>query len=169
MSGRGMGGHQTPIRGETNTWITPKWLVEALGPFDLDPCAATPQPWPLAAREFTITDDGLAQDWAGRVWMNPPYGPEAGVWLRRLADHGDGIALVFARTETRDFVSEVWHRADGLLFIAGRLQFCRPSGAVAKGSNSGAPSVLVAYGASNVEALRTSGLRGAMVEGWRVQ
>ena len=37
--------------------------------------------------------------------MNPPYGPPPviGPWMRRMAAHGHGTALIFARTETAIF------------------------------------------------------------------
>ena len=89
-------------------WLTPRHVIEALAPFDLDPCASIVRPWPTAAMHYTIEDNGLAKPWAGRVWCNPPYGSQTGRWLARLRDHGDGIALVFARTETRSFFDAVW-------------------------------------------------------------
>ena len=46
----------TRTKQTTNDWITPRWLIEALGQFDLDPCACIPQPWPCAARQFTIDE-----------------------------------------------------------------------------------------------------------------
>jgi hypothetical protein len=140
-----MGSHQS-ARAETTTWLTPPEVIAALGPFDLDPCAApSPRPWPTAARHIELPEDGLAAEWSGRVWLNPPYSFEAWVWLRKLADHGRGTALVFARTETAGFVDAVWRRATALLFLHGRLYFHRPDGTRAA-ANSGAPSVLVAYG-----------------------
>ena len=36
-------------KGRSEVWITPPWILRALGPFDLDPCAADQQPWPTAA------------------------------------------------------------------------------------------------------------------------
>src|SRR4051812_7340494 len=98
---------QRPVGGETNEWYTPPEIFHALGcEFDID--AAAPVggvPWIPAARSFSYHDDGLAQKWTGRVWLNPPYGPHAASWLGRLADHGDGIALVFARTDVAWFQS----------------------------------------------------------------
>lgn len=157
----GIGSHTAPNKGATDSWITPRLIIDALGPFDLDPCECTPQPWSCARQSFTVSDNGLTSTWAGRVWLNPPYS-EAGKWLKRLADHGRGTALIFARTETADFREYVWKRASALLFLWGRLHFYHPNGSKAKG-NSGGPSVLVAYGRSDAEILKTCGLSGAFV------
>jgi hypothetical protein len=132
-------------------WLTPPNIVRALGVFDLDPCSPVNRPWPTAAKHFTVEDDGLAHDWDGRVWMNPPYGDETGEWMGRLADHGNGIALVFARTETAWFFDTVWKRADAVFFFRGRIAFYHVTGE--QGDAAGAPSVLVAYGAENVRAI----------------
>ncbi len=129
----------------TDDWITPKWLIDRFGPFDLDPCASLTQPWPCAAKQYTVNDNGLIRPWVGSVWLNPPYGRRTSEWLRTLAHHGDGVALVFARTETKMFFESVWPLATSLLFIRDRLTFCFPDGSKAP-HNSGGPSVLVAYG-----------------------
>lgn len=97
-----------------------------------------------------------------RVFCNPPYGAEAGRWLARCADHGNAIALIFARTETTMFVEHVWRKADALLFIHGRLHFHHVDGSRAA-ANAGAPSVLVAYGRKNAEVLAMCGIKGAFV------
>ena len=160
--GKGIGGHTRAHRGATDDWITPPHIVEALGRFDLDPCACIPQPWPCADTSYNVHDDGLARPWCGRLWLNPPYGRRAEPFLTRLAEHGDGVALLFARTETAMFHRYVWGKADGLLFLKGRLHFHRPDGTRASG-NAGGPSVLIAYGAENVSSLKHSGLDGAFV------
>lgn len=118
-------------------------IIDALGPFDLDPCAH-PE-WPTARDRICLPSDGLAEAWVGHVWLNPPYGAEAWTWLDRLAEHGDGMALIFARTETAGFVREVWGKADAIKFLHGRLHFHHADGRRAA-ANAGAPSVLVAYG-----------------------
>jgi hypothetical protein len=148
-----------------DVWLTPPAILRDLAPFDLDPCAPVARPWPMAARHFTVEDDGLAQPWVGFVWCNPPYGAEAAKWLAKLADHGHGIALIFARTETAMFVEQVWRRADALLFIHGRLHFHHVDGRRAK-ANSGAPSVLVAYGREGGARLSQSQIDGTLVKGW---
>ena len=157
----GIGGHARPYKGATDVWLTPPAIIEALGPFDLDPCAALEQPWRTAAVQYTEIQNGLAQEWRGRVWLNPPYGPQAHRWIGKLADHGDGIALVFARTDTRGFQRSA-RRADAILFLHGRLVFHLPDGSLAK-SNAGGPSCFLAFGERNVRALLDSGLDGFLV------
>ena len=157
-----MGGHQSAVMLK-DEWLTPPWIVEALGPFNLDPCSPVARPWDTAAEHYSIMDNGLAKPWHGYVWCNPPYGREAEQWLKRLADHGNGIALIFARTETRMFFSEVWNKASAVLFIEGRLHFHHVDGTRAK-ANAGAPSVLVAYGNESASRLRDSGIAGKYIE-----
>jgi hypothetical protein len=159
----GIGSHHSHDFGK-DEWLTPRFILDALGPFDLDPCAPVNRPWPMAREHFTVFDNGLAQVWNGRVWLNPPYGAATHVWLDRLAAHGDGIALIFARTETDAWARLVWPRASAILFLFGRLTFCHVSGQVA-GGNSGAPSALIAYGQNNARVLRNCKLPGALVEG----
>lgn len=156
-----MGSHQS-ARMLKDEWLTPPEILRALGKFDLDPCAPIRRPWDTATHHYTVEDNGLEQPWHGRVWLNPPYGRETGVWLNRLADHGEGTALIFARTETDMFFREVWEKASALLFLRGRLHFHHVDGAKAK-SNAGAPSVLVAYGLGDAYWLNESTLPGYLV------
>lgn len=167
MNDRAMGSHQS-ARMATATWLTPPHIIDALGTFDLDPCAAPePRPWSTASEHYALPQqDGLALPWHGRVWLNPPYSREAVVWLERLADHGTGTALVFARTETSWFVEQVWKRASLLLFLAGRVHFHHADGTRAP-ANSGAPSVLAAYGDHDAELLAAADIPGALTR-WEV-
>lgn len=158
-----MGSHQSAsaLREE---WITPPHIARALGEFDLDPCAsvASVGMFRMARKNYILPDDGLSKPWDGCVWLNPPYGKQTDKWLARLADHGSGIALIFARTETQMFFDYVWPRAWGLLFLQGRLHFYHPDGRRAR-SNAGAPSVLVSYGEGATQRLRLCGLAGQFV------
>lgn len=158
---RAMGSHHSHTA-RTTTWLTPPNIIDALGPFDLDPCAAPG--WATAEKHLILErdGDGLAHEWGGRVWLNPPYGDEVWTWLDRLADHGRGTALIFARTETAGFVREVWQKADAVMFLHGRLHFHYPDGTRAK-ANAGAPSCLVAYGDADVAALAACALDGTLV------
>jgi hypothetical protein len=145
-----------------NEWLTPPWILERLGTFDLDPCAPISRPWETARQHFTVSDNGLSKQWQGRVWCNPPYGSETWQWVKRCSQHGNAIVLIFARTDTRTFFDHVWGRADGMLFIKGRLSFYHASGQQAD-FNGGAPSVLLAFGSANADCLKNSGINGAWV------
>ncbi len=143
-------------------WLTPPYILQALGDFDLDPCAPIVPPWRIAERYYTIKENGLEQKWFGRVWCNPPYGNNTGKWLHKLAYHGSGTALIFARTETKMFFDQVWDRASGLLFLFGRVRFYHADGTPGD-STGGAPSVLVAYGEKDAEILDQCSLPGCFI------
>lgn len=179
-------GHELPYKGKTNDWITPKWIIqafnnlktgdahfptastEAVGSskvgnmyFDLDPCASMTQPHPCAANQYTIVENGLLQRWVGMVYCNPPYGRHVGAWVKRMAEHGEGIMLIFARVETEVWQSEIFPTADGFLFPRRRVNFLKSDGTESK-SSAGAPSAFVAWGNQAREALITLCDNGAL-------
>lgn len=133
-----IGKHEVPNKGKTDIWLTPLKIIEALGAFDLDPCGESH--WPTAKTIYT--ENGLEKEWFGRVWLNPPYS-EVGIWLDKLAKHGNGIALVFARTETK-WAQRILPLADSVFFIKGRIKFHQVDGSL-KG-NAGAPSMFLSFG-----------------------
>ena len=154
-------GFEKPHTGETNDWLTPLGFFHRLGSFDLDSCGCVGMPWRTATTTYFLPDhDGLIDPWFGRVWCNPPYGPNVGAWARRMAAHGNGIMLIFARTETDTWQKDIFPYADATLFLAGRVRFCRPTGE--RGKSGTAPSAMLAYGQNNVDALRNAGIAGAL-------
>lgn len=84
-----------PVQGrDSDERYTPRWVFDGLGlQFDLDPaspveggdCVPT-------LRKLTRHDDGLAHDWHGKVWLNPPFS-ESTAWARKFAEHGNGVFL----------------------------------------------------------------------------
>ena len=98
-----------------NEWYTPPECIEAarrvMGEIDLDPASsARANEVVKAHRYYSLDDDGLSQQWCGRVWMNPPYA--AGIvdqFVDKLyAEFSTGrveefIVLVNNATETRWF------------------------------------------------------------------
>lgn len=166
-------GHEKPYEGETNDWITPRWCIDAFNNlrggdffFDLDPCSSMTQPWPTSRERFTIVDDGLRKPWSGMVYCNPPYGPHTKHWITKMARHDNGIALIFARLETRLWQDTIFPTADGFLFPRGRLAFARPDGVVA--STAGAPSAFIAWGNKArdalIELVDTGAIPGAFLD-----
>jgi phage N-6-adenine-methyltransferase len=131
----------------TDLWSTPQDLFDDLDRvyrFDVDVCAT--QENAKCATFYTREQDGLAQEWRGTCWMNPPYGREIGKWVakaRRSAEENGAtvVCLLPARTDTR-----WWHEhcAFGRVsFIRGRIKF--------GGSTTGAPfpSAIVVFGAKD--------------------
>lgn len=151
-------------KGRTTVWLTPRPLVEALGPFDLDPCAAPePRPWPTAKKHITLPEDGLNATWTGDVWLNPPYSRSIAEWTDRLIDHGFGMALVFARCDTH-----WWQRAadaaDAIFLPLGRVKFLTASGRKhdGPGGSAATASCILAFGDASVSRLRTAHSRAAV-------
>lgn len=143
-------------------WLTPTWIVEALGHFDLDPAGAPGHH--LADRTYTpeAGEDGLKLPWEGRVWLNPPYGREQIPFMERMAEHDHGTALLFAAVETKLWHELIWPRASAILFPLGRFTFARADG-VAATANSGKPSALIAYGPEDARALELCGIPGKLI------
>lgn len=110
----------------TDMWATPQDFFDRLNAefgFQLDVCAAPENA--KCERYFTAEDDGLAQEWRGVCWMNPPYGRSIGDWMRKAFESSrEGatvVCLVPARTDTA-----WWHeyamRAE-IRYVRGRLKF----------------------------------------------
>lgn len=148
-----MSSHQH--NGGHDEWLTPPEILVPLGQFDLDPCAPIVRPWNTALSHLCVHDDGLTAQWFGRVWCNPPFGRDAIKWMRKMVKHGNGIALIPARTETAMFYECVWGVATSVCFIKGRPHFHYVDGTRAP-FNSGAPIALVAYGEINNKILEQS-------------
>ena len=147
--------------GKTNTWFTPKNILDKLGKFDLDPCTESFRPFDTAKKHycFDLGDDGLSLPWDGRIWLNPPYGLQISKWLDKLLEHGNGIALTYSRTDTR-WAQKHLKACQGCLFLKGRISFIYCDGKT-KANNAANGSMLIAYGKENVKYLKN--LEGVLI------
>lgn len=110
----------------TDLWETPQDFYDSLNAefgFDLDVCATDENAKCL--RYFTAATDGLAQEWVGVCWMNPPYGRVIGDWMRKAWESAQMgatvVCLVPSRTDTR-----WWHdyaMRGEIRYVRGRLKF----------------------------------------------
>lgn len=139
-------------------WYTPPHLVaaarEVLGAIDTDPatCAAA-QAVVQAATWYTEAENGLLQQWRGRVWLNPPYSAPA-KWTDKALGHyraGDvSAALILTNSYTE---TGWWQRlatAGTMLFFAGRQQFWHPD----KESGNNRTGQTLCYLGADVETFR---------------
>ena len=146
----------------SDEWYTPKWLIDALGPFDLDPCSPAVRPFETATRYFTKDDDGLKQDW-GRafVWLNPPYNRcLLRAFVEKLAGHGNGIALLINRQDNLLFQEVIFPKAASMIFLRRRIKFIDPEG---KTGNPPTGHCLVAFGDEADRRLRKCHIEGKYV------
>lgn len=159
--------HEAPVS-ETRQWYTPPSIFKALKiEFDLDPCSPgqTIVPWIPVKKHYKTVEDGLLSPWFGNCWVNPPYGKDVWKWLKLLSLHGNGIALVFSRTDSKWF-QEYAPLADAVCFIRDRIRFISGKkvnpGCKHEHGTAGSGSALLAWGIDNVYSLIRSKL------GWTV-
>ena len=144
---------------DKDAWYTPIEIIRSLGEFDLDVACDSMCLNETAKKRFTPEDDGLSQPWTGRVWCNPPFS-DVVPWVRRMISHGDGVLLVFARSDAIWFQNAV--RASGMcLLLAGRTTFGRPDG-----TKSRCPlgCAIIPFGEANRVAVEKCGVRGLLLK-----
>ena len=132
----------------TCEWSTPQELFDRLDAqyhFEIDVCARPENA--KCDRYYTSEANGLAQEWRGTCWMNPPYGREIGSWVRKAyesARDNDAkvVCLLPARTDTAWWHDYIKPFASNVEFIRGRIKF--------GGAKHGAPfpSVIVVFDGS---------------------
>jgi phage N-6-adenine-methyltransferase len=112
---------------DTNMWTTPQDLYDKLDAefhFSVDVCATAENT--KCEAFYSPADDGLAQQWSGTCWMNPPYGRDIGKWMAKAKDAAQAgatvVCLVPVRTDTRWLQDNVT-KAQDVRFLPGRLKF----------------------------------------------
>lgn len=142
-----------------NTWFTPKAFIEALGPFDMDPCTMSTRPFDAAFFknvEYDRGEDGLVIPWCGDVWLNPPYGKEIHPFVDKFIDHRKGVMLIFARMGSVSIQKVV--KAGAMLYcLRRRVKFIDKKGV--SDTNAGTDSCFVFFDKKYIErAMKFEGL-----------
>ena len=118
---------QALFRSGKTEWETPPALFGLLQrefSFTLDVCATPANR--KCTTYFSPVQNGLRRRWFGTCWMNPPYGREIGLWVRKAQEESSkGVTIVCllpVRTDT------VWWQDTVLLaqeirLLRGRLRF----------------------------------------------
>ena len=131
-------GHAGPIRGTAGTgeneWFTPDEFIDrarlVLGEIDLDPASSIAANKVVQAeRYFTKASDGLAQEWHGRVWLNPPYAqPAIADFVHKLCEEWRAGRVKAAIALTHNYTDTTWFHelaadASAICFTRGRVKF----------------------------------------------
>ncbi len=110
----------------TDEWETPRALFDrlnALYRFTLDVCATAANA--KCRRFYSKEQDGLSRPWAGICWMNPPYGRQVGLWVRKAYEAAVAGATVVCLLPAR--VDTAWFHdyciKGAVQFVRGRLKF----------------------------------------------
>lgn len=146
----------------TDEWYTPKEFLEKLGEFDTDPCVPIKPLYQTAKIMYNKEQDGLKQEWEGRVWLNPPYSaPLITEFMKKMAKHKNGIALLMPKFGSVMFREHVYPFCDGIFILNKRIKFYDYNHIQQKSPVS--TSILIAYGQENINSILNSGLEGTML------
>jgi hypothetical protein len=120
----------------SDDFLTPPYIVKAMGEFDLDPCGSQRSVEKLAHAEYKYPhDNGLLLPWRGSVFVNPPFS-ELQTWVGKFILHGNGVLLVPARIEVSWFW-KLWVYCDAFFFTKGPIKYLCPAGKTPPGFLAG--------------------------------
>lgn len=145
--------HEKFISAKTDEHYTPKDIldavVECMGAIDLDPCSnSRKKPNVPASSHFTAEENGLKQEWHGRIFINPPFS-ETKLFLEKLIQEmeagrtTEAISLTKADVRTSWF-QLLWQHAAAVCFVNGYTKFIG-------NDNASTFGVALAYYGENVD------------------
>lgn len=147
-------GRMNPDYKPNDEVFTPPEIFTALKlEFDLDVCAPEGGlSWIPAKKSFSIKDDGLSQNWYGRVWMNPPYSAPK-LWVDKWVNHGNG--LMIAPFSKSHWFMQLWNSSAVMINNPVNFKFKKSDGS---NYSIAFPTAIWAIGETNITALQKSDL-----------
>jgi ParB family chromosome partitioning protein len=135
--------HRGTLGRRGNEWYTPREYISlaraVMGDIDVDPASTElAQQTVKAGQYFNEDQNGLRQNWYGRVWLNPPY---SRVLIRKfvgkLLVEWNARRITEAIALTHNFTDAMWFHdavsaADIVCFTQGRIKFNHPGGTMSK-------------------------------------
>jgi phage N-6-adenine-methyltransferase len=135
----------------TDEWITPDEVVEEFAQryavatiegwkvFNLDPCARADNS--QAMFYYDQAADGLAQEWFGVVFVNPPYS-NPGPWCQKAAEevaagHAQRVVMLLPPSIDTDWFHDWVQPFADVEFRRGRIAFLDYTGEPIKGARQG--------------------------------
>lgn len=121
--------YENNVSRDNNKWETPQNLFDELNNefnFTLDPCCN--EETKKCDKYYTEKEDGLKQDWSKDiVFMNPPYGYNTNVWIKKAYEESEKgatvVCLIPARTDTGYWHDYIFKYAKQIRFIRGKVKF----------------------------------------------
>lgn len=131
--------------GDEESYTPIKYIESAravMDKIDLDPASNTmAQENIMADKYYTVNDNGLEQDWSGRVWLNPPYTARViNKFIDKTVQHflsgeiTEAIVLTNNNTDTSWFHNAA-KTASAICFTAGRINFLKRDGSTSSPTN----------------------------------
>ena len=152
-------------------WWTPKKYIDAvlevMGAIDLDPASNAKANEIVGADRFYSTkNDGLAKQWQGKVFLNPPYGKIGPWFIEKLYESlGSGvdeaIVLVNSRATDADWFQPMFEGV--LCFTDHRIDFDSPDN---KETSSTHGSCFIYFGPNEQKFAEIFGRFGNIVKRW---
>lgn len=142
-------GHAPQSR-ESDERYTPRWIFDGMGlEFDMDPASpgANAGDCVPATRKIAKAENGLALEWHGMVWLNPPFSAST-AWADRFKEHGNGVFL--GPVANSRWAIQLMNAAD-LVWLCSDFAFTHPTHA---GKRSSMPLFMAAMGIDAVRGLR---------------
>lgn len=140
---------------ENDCLETPNHIIDALGPFYMDPCAGPTTSIGVVNYSGGICD-GLELPWEGIVWCNPPFS-EKEKWIEKFVSHGCGI-LILPERGSAPWFGPLAAKC-GCYFVLGKkINF------VGGKTSNNVGSVLFPMHYTAVNRIKKSGLPGHFVE-----
>jgi len=135
---------------------TPPWVIQELGPVDLDPCAGVSTYIGRTNWAIEHGKNGLDLDWFGFVYCNPPFSQKES-WAAKMIGHGNGILILPERGSAPWFGPLA--EASGKYWVMGKkINF------IGGPSSNNLGSCLFLFGDEALRRARNWGLPGHLVE-----
>ncbi len=130
--------HRAEGTGE-NEWYTPLKYIDlarkVMGEIDLDPASSAKANLTVGASKYFSTEqNGLNQEWLGRVWLNPPYAqPAIAHFVEKMVEERSAGHVTAGIMLTHNYTDTAWfHKAaeiaDAICFTRGRVKFVDADG-----------------------------------------
>lgn len=125
-----------------NEWFTPEehiaFVRKVLDKIDLDPASNPLAQKVVKAKTFyTEADNGLAHEWRGKVFLNPPYAqPAIAHFADKMVEEVNAGRVIEAIMLTHNYTDTAWFQklagcAAAICFTRGRIRFVSPDGELA--------------------------------------